>query len=158
MPTRAAEILQTAFALDRRGKESRAIPLYRQAIRAGLHGSSLRDAMVCLGSSLRTVGQLAAARRILLKARRRFPGDPVVILFLALVEHDAGNIALALRQVAHLYLSQTKNGRLDPYRAVLKRKFHAARGLSFRNQRRRLRRASKPEPSTADGPQSGMHG
>jgi Flp pilus assembly protein TadD len=121
-------LLESAFDLDRRGKEAHAIPLYRQAIRAGLHGESLRDAMVCLGSSLRTVGQLTAARRILLKARKQFPGDPVVVLFLALVEHDAGHIPLALRQVAHLYLSTSTNPDVAKYRAVLGRKFHAARG------------------------------
>jgi Flp pilus assembly protein TadD len=124
----ATELLESAFQLDNRGKEAQAIPLYRQAIRAGLSGAALRDAMVCLGSSLRTIGQLAAARRILLKARKQFPGDPVVVLFLALVEHDAGHVPLALRQVAHLYLSTSADPGVAKYRAVLGRKFHAARG------------------------------
>jgi tetratricopeptide (TPR) repeat protein len=129
MSRRAAEILESAQALDRQGNEAQAIPLYRQAIRLGLSGKPLRDALVGLGSSLRTTGQLDAARRHLLQARRTFPGDPVVILFLALVEHDAGNAVKALRQVAHLYLHESRHPDLANYGAVLRRKFHGARGI-----------------------------
>src|ERR1700722_14735617 len=109
------DLLPPAFPPDRAGREADAIPLYRQAIRTGLTSSALRDALVCLGSSLRTVGELAAARRTLQSARRQFPGDPVVLLFLALVEHDARDAVLALRQVAHLYLTESKDPRIDPY-------------------------------------------
>lgn len=124
MAMRAANFLRSALALDRRGNEGAAIPLYRRAIRLGLQGDSLRDALVCLGSSLRSVGEIAAAKRILLKGRRQFPGDPVVILFLSLVEHDAGSPSLAVRQLASLYLGTTTDRGVAKYRSVLRRKFH----------------------------------
>jgi hypothetical protein len=123
----AMAALKSASALDARGGEVEAIPLYLRAIRLGLKGEELRDAMVCLGSSLRTVGKIAAARRILLAARRRFPGDPVVILFLALVEYDAGNLSLVIRQLGYLCTEKPSDPGVAKYRAVLRRKFHALR-------------------------------
>jgi cyanophycin synthetase len=121
------DLLNSAFSLDRAGREAEAIPIYRKAIRAGLQGDDLRDAMVCLASSLRSVGKLTEAQRILVAARGRFAGDPVVILFLALVEHDLGHASKAVRQLADLYLSQSSDRRLAKYDRVLRRKFHGAR-------------------------------
>src|SRR5579863_5177134 len=68
MPLRSAqrrEILQAAFRLVGAAREAEAIPLYKRAIRAGLKGESLRDALVCLGSSLITVGKAKEAVRYL---------------------------------------------------------------------------------------------
>jgi len=94
----------------------------------GLRGQALRDAMVCVGSSLRTVGQLTAAKQCLKLARRRFPGDAVAGIFLAMVEHDMGEGAAALQRVALMYLAESKDPRVAAYRAVLLRKF---RGFNF---------------------------
>ena len=80
----ASEILSEALSVDAAGREQEAIPLYRLAISRGLAKKDLHTALVCLGSSLRTVGQSKAAITTLRKARRLFPRDVVVILFLAL--------------------------------------------------------------------------
>lgn len=121
----ARQILHSAFALDRRGKEANAIPLYQEALKSGLSQPDQRDALICLASSLRTVGKLKAAMTTLRKANRLFPNDPVIHLFTALVQHDLGQKSAALRLIATMYLSEAPNRKLDPYRSVLLRKFRS---------------------------------
>ncbi|MGA3066070.1 MAG: tetratricopeptide repeat protein [Tepidisphaeraceae bacterium] len=122
-PDVAEAWLESAFALDRLGREDEAIPLYEQAIRLGLDGSALRDALICLGSSLRTVGRAREALRRFQQARRRFPRDVVVELFLALGYHDTRQPTDALRLTALACLRESGDSGLAPFRDVLKRKF-----------------------------------
>jgi hypothetical protein len=123
--SRAQQILHSAFALDRRGKEADAILLYQQALRLRLVRTEQRDAMICLASSLRTVRKLKPALATLLKANQLFPDDPVIRLFTALVQHDLGQKTSALRLIGTMYLQQVRNRRIDPYRNVLLRKFRS---------------------------------
>jgi chloramphenicol O-acetyltransferase type A len=119
--------LREALALDAAGKERLAVPLYRRALTIGLSGENLHTALVCLGSSLRTIGETQAAIRTLQKARRLFPRDAAVILFLALAHCDAGQTHLAIRQLADGLIKESPQPRLAAYRRTLARKYHAVR-------------------------------
>jgi len=124
-PSNVKILLDSAFALDRRGREAQAIPIYKDAIRLGLKGSALRDAWVCLGSSYRAVGRLAEAKRCLERASKLFPHDPLPKLFLALTLHDIGEKTAALRLLGTLYLNDSKNRGVAAYRRTLRAKFMA---------------------------------
>ncbi len=120
--------LHSALALDRRGREAQAIPLYQRALRLGLKGLALRDAFVCLASSLRDVGKSRAALAQLLRAQSRFPNDKVVRLFLALAYHDLGQKTKALKLLAMAYLDDAKDRDLKSYRSALHRKYKSLSG------------------------------
>ena len=120
-------LLDQALALDAGGREAEAIPLYRRAIARGLSGEKLHTALVCLGSSLRTVGQAHQAVRVLQRARKVFPGDVPVILFLALAHWDNGQRELAIRQLGDALIKESKQRRLASFRGVLGRKYHRIR-------------------------------
>lgn len=124
----ALAALTEALSLDAAGCEKQAIPLYRLALARGLANEDLHTALIGLGSSLRTVGKTAAAISTLRKARRLFPRDVVVIMFLALAHYDAGQRDLAIRQLGDALLKESKQPRLAGYRRVLGRKYHALRG------------------------------
>jgi tetratricopeptide (TPR) repeat protein len=124
-PRVAAVWLESGFALDRLGREQQAIPFYEQALRLGLDGPLLRDALICLGSSLRTAGRARDALRRFQQARRRFPNDVVVELFLALGYHDMRRETDALRLTALACLRESVNSGLAPFRDVLRRKFRS---------------------------------
>jgi Flp pilus assembly protein TadD len=132
-PKNAMVWLESAFALDRLGREAQAIPLYERAIALGLKGMSLRNALVCLGSSLRTIGRAREAVRYLARAQKQFPGDVVVELFLALGYHDVQQPTQALRLIALACLRESSNRGLAAYRDVLKRKFRALRAFPILN-------------------------
>jgi len=129
-PRRATIWLESALELDRRGREAEAIPFYERALRLGLKGDALRDAMVCLASSLREVGRPQAALHHLQRAHRRFPGDKTVRLFMALAYHDVGQDSKALRLLALTYLDESRDSNVEGYRSALRRKY---RSLTLHN-------------------------
>jgi Flp pilus assembly protein TadD len=124
-PKNALVWLESAFAMDRLGREAQAIPLYERAISLGLEDMAMRDALVCLGSSLRTVGRAREAVKYLAQAQKQFPGDVVVELFLALGYHDVRQPTHALRLTALACLRESGDRGLAAYRDVLKRKFNS---------------------------------
>jgi hypothetical protein len=82
---------ERASALDSVGRERQAVPLYRQALAAGLGGPRRRQAVIQLSSSLRVLGQ-ADESVALLRAERAGSDelDDAVSAFLALALADAG--------------------------------------------------------------------
>jgi len=111
-PRSAEAWLAWAMMLDGLGRESTAIPIYERALRLGLQGMPLRDALVCCASSYRNVGKLPEAIR-------------VVKLFLALAFHDVGQSARAMKLVALTCLPKLDEKVLSGFRPPLIRKFRA---------------------------------
>jgi tetratricopeptide (TPR) repeat protein len=139
-PRRATTWLESALALDRLVREAEAIPFYERALRLGLKGAARRDALVCLASSLREVGRPREAVRHLERARRLFPGDVVVPLFLALGYHDVGQHAKALRLLASICLAESRDSNVLAYRSALTRKYRA---LTVNNGQRPARSTAR---------------
>jgi predicted Zn-dependent protease len=102
--------------------------LYRLALARGLANKDLHTALIGLGSSLRSVGKTSAAITTLRKARRLFPRDLVVIMFLALAHYDAGQRDLVIRQLGDALLNESTQPRLTGFRRALARKYHSLRG------------------------------
>ncbi|WP_307859054.1 tetratricopeptide repeat protein [Herbiconiux sp. SYSU D00978] len=88
----AAALFEEASAHDYLGEEARAIPLYRQALAAGLDEVRHSQAVVQLASSLRNVGDAAGSVEVLQDAE-----GEAAAAFRALALHDLGRHAEALR-------------------------------------------------------------
>lgn len=101
-PRDAAAACELASAYDFLGRETDAIPLYRQAIEAGLEGDRLPRAQIQLASSLRNVGQPEAAVEILDRVQSSAVTGDAHRAFLAPSLFDAGrpHAALAVALVA----------------------------------------------------------
>jgi len=127
MKLSAKSLLEQALALDAQAREREAIPLYRRAIGGGLSSGDLRVAMIGLGSSLEAAGQTRAAIRTLQEARKRYPRDVAVMLFLALAHYHAGQRSLAVRQLGDGLLKESRQPGLAMFRKALARKYHACR-------------------------------
>jgi tetratricopeptide (TPR) repeat protein len=84
---------------DSAGREDQAIPLYEQALAAGLAGELRARCLLQLGSSLRNVGHAEEAVTLLQNARREFPAFRPLRAFLALALHSAGRDRDALREL-----------------------------------------------------------
>jgi tetratricopeptide (TPR) repeat protein len=122
-PRNAQVWLQSAFVLDRLGREGEAIPLYERALSLGLRGADERDALVGLASSLRNVGRAADGLEHLRRTLRRFRADVIVELFTALLLSDVGRAGEAARLLALAILRDSSAPDLGRYRDVLRRKF-----------------------------------
>lgn len=124
---RAADDPEVLFELagvhDALGLENEAIPLYREAISAGLGGTSALRAAIQLASTLRNVGNSAEAVSILESMPDAGIDEGARQAFLALALHDAGRHGDALR-TALLALIPTLDGykrSLTAYAAELPR-------------------------------------
>lgn len=89
----AVALFERAAAFDSTGHSDRAVPLYRLALEAGLHGTRRRRAVVQLASSLRNIGFAHEAVALLRAERERVSDelDDAVSGFLALALVDIGH-------------------------------------------------------------------
>ena len=94
-----AELYARAGKHDSAGRGDQAIPLYEQALAAGLAGELRARCLLQLGSSLRNVGRVDEAVTVLQDARREFPGFRPLRAFLALAFHSSGRDREALREL-----------------------------------------------------------
>lgn len=85
-----------ACAHDRLGLEAEAIPLYREALAGGLLEPHRTSARVGLASSLRVVGEPAAALEVLDELAAERPDSTAGPAFRALVLHDLGRTSEAV--------------------------------------------------------------
>jgi tetratricopeptide (TPR) repeat protein len=97
--TTAVELYERAGEHDSAGREDEAIPLYEQALAAGLPGELRARCLLQLGSSLRNVDRVEEAVALLADARREFPDFRPLRAFLALALHSAGRDRDALREL-----------------------------------------------------------
>jgi tetratricopeptide (TPR) repeat protein len=98
----AIAAFERACAQDSTGHSDRAVPLYGQALAAGLDGIRRRRAVIQLASSLRNLGHPEESIE-LLQAERREPSDALddaVVAFLALALADRGPPARAREGLA----------------------------------------------------------
>jgi tetratricopeptide (TPR) repeat protein len=105
-PGSAVAAFERAGAFDSTGHSDRAVPLYHEALAAGLEGIRRRRAAIQLASSLRNVGQVDESVALLRAERERGSDelDDAVAAFLALALADSGNereaVSLALAALA----------------------------------------------------------
>jgi len=104
----AIAAFERGAAFDSTGHPDRAVPLYRAALHAGLHGLRRRRALIQLASSLRNLGDAAQAEA-LLRPELDAPSDELdgaVRAFLALALADLGReregLALSLQALSRV--------------------------------------------------------
>ncbi len=124
-PTSAREFLQRGLRHDRAGREAQAVPDYQQALKLGLEPADERTTLICLASSHRNLGDLAAARTIIKRARRKYPRDPVIEAFTALILLDDGEPRLAVRILGLALCASAAPGELAGFDHALASKFRA---------------------------------
>lgn len=108
-PDNPLVLYEAGGSFDVLGEEPQAIPYYRQAIAAGLTGSDLQECLVCLGSSLRVVGDFEEAVEVLEKAVEQFPDNNSGRVFLALAYYSDGQEDKAVSTLLDVLLKTTKD-------------------------------------------------
>jgi tetratricopeptide (TPR) repeat protein len=109
MPDDPRVLFEVGGSYDVMGQEAEAIPLYRRAIANGLQGDQLQECLVCLGSSLRVVGDFADAIGVLEDAAVRFPDNRSSGPFLALAYYNDGQHRKAVQLLLDLLLATTSD-------------------------------------------------
>ena len=108
-----------AGAHESAGNEAAAIPLYEEALSAGLREPHRHRAQVQLASSLRIVGRLDEAVAVIDDVAARHPDSLGVAAFRALVHHDAGGSARALSELLSAIAATSTDPDVVRYRRAL---------------------------------------
>lgn len=108
-------LFEVGGAYDVMGEVEIAIPYYRQAIGAGLEGDDLQECLICLGSSLRVVGESEDAVALLEQAVDEFPNRNSGRAFLALAYYSNGEYDQAVSLLLSLLLETTSDKDIRGY-------------------------------------------
>lgn len=108
-----------ARAHDYAGEPHLAAPLYERAFAGGLPDAELRRGLTSYGSTLRNLGRFDEAVATLERAHRLFPDDALVLCYLALALHSAGQSARALAHLLDLTMARTDDPDLRANRWAL---------------------------------------
>lgn len=108
-PDNPLVLFEVGGSYDVMGDEEMAIPFYRRAIEAGLDGHDLQECLVCLGSTLRVVGEYGEAVEMLEQAVDEFPERNSGRAFLALAYLSNGDVNLAVSTLLGLLLETTND-------------------------------------------------
>ena len=104
---------------DSAGHEAEAVPLYEEALAAGLREPHRHRAQVQLASSLRNVGRAAEGLVVLDDAARRHPDSLGVAAFRALVQHDADSASRALADLLTAVAASSSDPDVVHYRRAI---------------------------------------
>lgn len=107
-------------AFDCAGREAEAIPQYERALAMGLSGDDLPRIYVQLGSSLRNVGRLEDAIRLLTEGCERFPEQPSLRLFRAFALFSAGRYKDVSLDLMELVIQHAQTPDMHMYRRAIR--------------------------------------
>ncbi len=118
-PDHPLVLFEVGGSYDVLGEEEMAVPYYRQAIAAGLEGDDLQECLICLGSSLRVLGDAEEAVSILEQAVEEYPERNSTRVFLALAQYSNGEAAQAVSILLSLLLETTADEDILSYADAL---------------------------------------
>lgn len=117
---------QLAWTYDVLDRAADALPYYEKAVALGLPPNELAGAMIGLGSTLRSLGQLERSAGVLRSGQVQFPDNPEFAVFLSLTLHQQGKVADALRLALDTLCETTDDPGLTAYQRAIR---HAAAKL-----------------------------
>lgn len=118
-PDHPLVLFEVGGSYDVIGEEEMAIPYYRRAIEAGLDGNDLQECLICLGSTLRVIGEHEDAVNFLEQAVDEFPNRNSGRAFLALAHYSNGEADQAVQILLSLLLETTSDEDILAYADTL---------------------------------------
>ena len=117
---------QLAWTCDVLDRATEALPAYEKAIALGLSPNELSGALLGLGNTLRSLGQLERSTEVLRLGKLQFPDNPEFDAFLAVTLHTQGKHAEALRLALETLCATSDDPGLTAYQRAIR---HAASKL-----------------------------
>jgi tetratricopeptide (TPR) repeat protein len=111
--------LHCAWAHDKLGLETEAVPYYEAAIRHGLEGEDLRHALLGLGSTYRALGRYDEALTTLTKGVEKFPQDRGMQVFQAMALYNTGRPKDACELLLEIISDTTADDRIRAYKSAI---------------------------------------
>jgi tetratricopeptide (TPR) repeat protein len=117
---------QLAWTCDVLGRAQDALPCYEKAIALGLPPNELSGALLGLGATLRSLGQLERSAEVLRSGKTQFPENREFDVFLALTLHAQGQHTEVMKLLLETLCDTTEDPGLTAYQRAIR---HAASKL-----------------------------
>jgi tetratricopeptide (TPR) repeat protein len=111
--------LQCAWAHDKLGLESEAVPFYEAALGLGLEDDDRRHALLGLGSTYRTLGRYEEALATLTRGVEEFPGDNGILVFQAMAFYNTGQAKDACELLLRIILETSSDEAIRSYESAI---------------------------------------
>lgn len=118
-PSDPLVLFEVGGSYDVMGEEELAVPYYRRAIAEGLQEPDRQECLICLGSSLRVIGETEEAVETLMDAVEDYPDLPSIKVFLALALLDEGQEKNAAAMLLDVILQTTNSSDIQSYANAL---------------------------------------
>ena len=119
-PNIAEIVYQLAWTCDTLGRTEEALPYYEKSVALGLPPNELSGALLGLGATLRTLGQLVRATAVLRSGKAQFPDNREFDVFLAIVLHDQQKHAEALKLVLEVLCDTSEDIGITAYQRAIR--------------------------------------
>jgi len=119
-PNVAEIAYQLAWTCDVLDRAAEAIPHYERAFTLGLAPNDHAGALLGLGSTLRSIGQLTRSAEVLRSGQHLFPDHREFDVFLALTTHDLGQHAEAMKLLLLALTDTTEDPGITTYQRALR--------------------------------------
>ena len=119
-PNVAEIAYQLAWTCDVLDRAAEAIPHYERALTLGLAPNDHAGALLGLGSTLRSIGQLTRSAEVLRSGQHLFPDHREFDVFLALTTHDLGQHAEAMKLLLLALTDTTEDPGITTYQRALR--------------------------------------
>ena len=118
-PDDAVVNLQCAWAHDKLGLECEAVPFYESALELGLDGEDLKDALLGLGSTYRTLGEYDKALSTLTRGVSEFPGHRGLHVFQAMALYNNDRPKEACELLLRIISETSSDPEIQGYRTAI---------------------------------------
>lgn len=111
--------LQIAWTHDSLGKETDAVSAYEKAIELGLQGEELKDALLGIGSTYRTIGEYQKSKEAFEKGLVAFPNFRPFRVFLSLTLYNLGEYSASMEILIKQLVETTSDQSIRDYERAL---------------------------------------
>jgi tetratricopeptide (TPR) repeat protein len=111
--------LQCAWAHDKLGLEQEAVPFYEAALQHGLDGENLKNALLGLGSTYRTLGRYDEALATLTQGVETFPDSRSMQVFRAMALYNKGRAKEACQVLIQVISETTDDIEIRSYKSAI---------------------------------------
>jgi tetratricopeptide (TPR) repeat protein len=118
-PDDALANYQCAWAHDRLGLETQAVPYYVSAIKHGLEGADLEGAFLGLGSTYRTIGEYEKSFETLERGSRAFPQNRALQIFMSMSLYNLGRHAEAMEILLRNIIETSSDPAIKQYERAI---------------------------------------
>lgn len=110
---------QCAWGFDVLGEELKAVPFYEKAIKIGLAGEDLENALLGLGSTYRTLGKYEKSKQVFQLGVTLFPNNRAIRVFYSMTLYNLNDHKTAMELLLKCLVETASDANIENYKRAI---------------------------------------